>query len=271
MSRRAWLDLAFALLVLVPVGLMLGKLAFPRSQPFAALTELHLTAFACLAKLVFLFMGAVVAFSVASRFEPATPSRQAWRLLAMGLLSFFLGQLTLSPYQMVLLVPSPFPSPAEVFFLLSYPLLIASLFVFIRAYGEAGYPLGSVAGRRTLAAATALVCGAVGYWALGPVASAPAPRLEKFLNLAYPVLDLVILVPAVLLLRLTLPLRGGRLGRVWIALLGGFVFLGVGDVLYAHFSALGQQGLDLFIDVVYVLCYGLIARAVVYQRQLLAD
>jgi hypothetical protein len=86
---------------------------------------------------------------------------------------------------------------------------------------------------------------------------------------AYPVLDLVLLIPTALLTRITVALRGGAAWKIWTGLLGGFVFLCLGDVLFAYLSALGRAGLDPLIHAMYILSYALLARGVLYQRELL--
>ena len=104
-----------------------------------------------------------------------------------------------------------------------------------------------------------------------PVLASEAPFAEQVLNIAYPVLDCLLLIPAVLLLKMALSMRGGTLWKVWMALLLGFVFLAVGDILFAFFTTLGKTGLDPLLDVAFAWSYILIARAVVTQHGILAS
>jgi hypothetical protein len=227
-------------------------------------------ALGAIVKLTFLLLAAVFAWRTARAFEAGNPVRPAWRLLALGMFAFFLAQLSYAPYQIVLNQDPPYPSVADVLFMLAYPLLIAALFVFLRAYEEAGYPVGSAPSRWGLAAAVAAGCALVGYVILTPVIRADTPALEKALNVAYPVLDFVLLVPTVLLIRTTMALRGGAAWKVWAALLAGYVFLCVGDVLFAYLGVADVGGVDPLIHAMYVLSYGLIARGVLYQHELVA-
>jgi hypothetical protein len=106
---------------------------------------------------------------------------------------------------------------------------------------------------------------------LRPVVQATSPGLEKFLNIAYPVLDFVVLIPAVLLLLITLRFRGGEVGRIWLAILVGFVFSCLGDILFAYLAGLAQQHLDPVVDAIYILSYACLARGVMYQYELLTS
>jgi hypothetical protein len=106
---------------------------------------------------------------------------------------------------------------------------------------------------------------------LRPILAADAPTLEKTLNVLYPVLDLVLLVPTVILLRLTLRFGRGPVGRIWMMLLAGFLFLCVGDVLFSYLQALGQTALDPLVDAMYILSYGSLAGGALRQLQVLTD
>jgi hypothetical protein len=260
-------DLTLGLAVVAPIALLLGKLIAPQTALYdTLLSDAVLTAVACLGKLLLLFLCALFAARSTVHFDRGEPVRLAWGLLALGLLSFLLGQIVLARYQILLRAPSPFPSVADVFFSLSYPLLIVALAVFIRAYQEAGYS-SPAAQLWALGAAVAAAGAAIGYRMLEPVASSSASALEKYLTLAYPVFDLILLIPTVLLLRLTWGIRGG-VGRVWTTVLGGFVLLCLGDILFAYFSVLGEKRLDAVIDILYILAYGAIARGVIDEHRL---
>jgi len=251
-------------------ALFAGEVLFPETIAYRAVLTPHvLQVVGALSKLASLLLAAVFAWTSARAFEPGNPVRPAWRLLAAGLLAFFLGQLTFAPYQLVLNQDPPFPSVADVFFMLAYPLFVVALFAFIRGYQEAGYPAGTPASRWGLAAAVAVAGAAAGYFVLRPVIAAPAPRLALILNVAYPVLDLVLLIPTALLTRITIALRGGAAWKIWAGVLGGFVFLCLGDVLFAYLSALGREGLDPLIHAMYILSYAMLARGIFYQRELL--
>jgi hypothetical protein len=192
-------------------------------------------------------------------------------MLAGGSIAFFLAQLSYAPYQLVLNQDPPFPSLADVLFMLAYPLFVAALFAFMRAYEEAGYPVGSARTRWLVAAAVAACCAVVGYFILRPVILGPSSGMAKLLNVAYPVLDFVLLIPTVLLIRMTLAMRGGVAWKMWAALLGGFLFLCVGDILFAYLPTIGRAGVDPLIHAMYILSYALTAYGVLHQHELLTS
>jgi hypothetical protein len=263
--RRAlpWLGLGLG------VAVCLGWAAFPSSGFYTGvLTPHRLLVLASALKLLYLLAGAAFAFRCRDRLEAGNPARPAWFLLSLGLLSTFAGQLCLAPLQLAR-NETPFPSVADIYYLLSYPLLIAALLVLLNAYRESGFPLGPVAERAVILGGVGAIAAIVVVPILRPVAEGGGPLLDRTLTVAYPVLDLVLLLPLALLLRVALRLRGSRAGEVWLLLLGGFVFLCAGDICFAWFQSLGAAHLDPFVHATYILAYGLMAGGAHRQLELL--
>ena len=77
------------------------------------------------------------------------------------------------------------------------------------------------------------------------------------------------LVPVFILLRIAIRFRGGEVWKVWAGLLAGFLLMCVGDILFAYFTAMGREGLDPLIHVMYILSYAALARGALGQYQLL--
>jgi hypothetical protein len=262
-------NLVAVLFGLAVLALLVAKLVAPAAV--AWLSDLTLLRLGAVAKIVFLGLSAVLAHQVASLFDAFNPARAAWRLLGIGLAGFFLGQSYLAFHQLALGVVSPYPSPADVLFMAAYPFQLAAFWRFISAYRASGLPVGSSREHGVLALAAAAVFVAVGFVALGPVLAASAPPLEKALNVAYPAFDFLILIPIVILLRITVRFRGGRIWTVWAALLAGFVAMAAADILYAYFVTLGQSWLESVVDVLFILSYILVAQATLEQHELLSS
>jgi hypothetical protein len=242
------------------VAQQLASLLGRQVLPPLAFESLDMLSKACL-----LGLAAGLSWRCAARLEAGNPMRPVWSLMAVGLLLFLAGELTYLPYQLSLR-PAPYPSAADVLFFAAYPALIAALFAARRAYGLAGYAV------ETGGAWLAAIVGGFGLvtcLALPPVVAAPAPPLEKLLNVAYPLLDIVLMVPAALLIRSTRPMKGGAIHRAWVALLWGLVAMAAGDVVFGYVSTLKQGMLDPLNRALYILGYGLTARGVLHQYRLL--
>jgi hypothetical protein len=64
-----------------------------------------------------------------------------------------------------------------------------------------------------------------------PAARTDAPAAERFVNVSYPLLDLAALAPILVMIRIALAFRPGRVWVVWAALLVGFATIAVGDTI----------------------------------------
>jgi hypothetical protein len=200
---------------------------------------------------------------------PGNPARAAWRSFAGGLLLYAVGQLILSFYQVVL-GESPYPSPGDIFFMAAYPALVWGAIGFIRAYREAGYPVGSPREHAAIGLGLGTLFAALGFFLLRPVLAQPGPLLERIVTAAYPTFDFVLLVPILILVRIAAPFRGGAIFRAWALVLSGIVALCAGDILYAYFAVLGRTELGPLVDAIFVLAYLGLVLGTAEQRQLLS-
>jgi signal transduction histidine kinase len=132
----------------------------------------------------------------ARRWRPAVP--QAWYLMAAGQLSFTAGDAISYFHEWVLGVEMPYPSLADGFYLLCYPLLAAGLLLLVR---------GRAPGRDTasLIDATIITTG-IGMlsWVflIGPYVRLPDLGVaQRLVSVAYPLGDVLLLAVAVRLWR----------------------------------------------------------------------
>lgn len=270
MSQARWMGRALTVLLAVLAAVILARALAPQSPVFREpLSPRVILGIGTFGKFLFLLVAAVVSTRIVGKFEPGTPTRTAWQLLAAGLIAMLLGQTCFVVYQFVLGVEVPFPSLADVFFIVAYPLLVAALVMFLRAYSASGFPIGPASERLWLALGVALFCVAVGYPILEPLVTRPGEPLETLLNVLYPVLDFLLLIPTVLLIRVGLRFRGGAVWKVWVRLLGGFLFLCAADALFAYYSQFDWVELEDLVDATYLLAYGFLCLGVLYQRDLL--
>lgn len=270
--KARWLGTALTALLVLLVAALLGRAVSPGAELYErTLPPRAILALGTFGKLLYLVAATWVSALNVGRFEPGTPTRTAWRLLTAGLGLLMVGQILIAVYQFVLGVEVPFPSLVDVFFLLAYPMMVGALAMFLRAYTASGFPVGPASERIWLSAAVAVVCAAIGFPILRPVVTTPAPFLETLLNVVYPVMDFLLLVPAVLLIRIGLRFRGGKVWKVWATLLAGLVFLCVADTLFAYFFQLDREDLVDVVDATYLMAYGLLGLGVLYQYELLTE
>jgi hypothetical protein len=268
MMDKDRMDWALGGLAAAGAGCFALRLALGAIDPQIGAVDPALLKAAALVKLFLLGVGCVFAWKAAHGFEAGQPMRPAWGLLGTGLLMTVLGQAGYAPYQL-LGREAPFPSYSDVLFIASYPCFMAALLAFLRAYRIAGLPMGSGLARGLTAVAVVAFGVVITSFVLVPLWALPAAPLARALNVAYPALDLLLLAPTVVLVRVMIGMRGGSLWRVWVAILGGFVFMSAGDILYAYFSMKSMKGLDPLIHASFLLSYGLLALGARRQLRIL--
>jgi hypothetical protein len=217
-----------------------------------------------------LLLGATVWSSLrnATALGRGTPIGRAWLFFGVGIGAYLVAELGEAFYQFVLGVLNPFPSVLDVFYVAGYPLLIASLVGFQRAYAKAGYPMGSPQGSAVLGGVLAIAGVAVVWPVLAPVVRQPGPLLERVLAATYPLLDVALLVAVALLLRGTRQFGGGHVWEIWALVLAGLGVMIAGDLRYAYFAAGGSQHVDPISEACFLVAYLLLARGALKQREL---
>ena len=211
-----------------------------------------------------IFQGAVALAAAASCLLLAHAStgklRLAWALIgASPLITFCVGAGSLAFYQVTTGRAVPFPSPADVFYLVGEAVLIAGLLSFPSS------PVG--ASNRSRATLDGLVIGVsllyIG-WAFGLgtlYTNSHLSFLAAAVGLAYPVADIVMVTVLLLVLRRAPSTKYIRLSL----LLAGLVAKLIADSSLAVISAeTGMQVNGHLVDVVWILGYGLIGLAAVW-------
>jgi len=199
----------------------------------------------------------------------ASGTRRSWIGLGVGFALFAVGQSVLAFYQVDAEVHVPFPSVGDVFFVTCYLFLVPSLFSFAVTTRASGLPLGTSLAFWSPALVVALAYLAGLYPMLRPVLEAGTGWKETFLNIYYPTVSFMVLAPSLVMLRVSLRFRGGRLRLVWKAIAAGFALSLVSDVLFAYLTSETIHSLLPMIDFLYLAGYLLIARGILLQFQLM--
>jgi hypothetical protein len=245
------------------------KTVRPTGFPFTAMSPRFVDFLGFVGMFTPLLLGSLDAGAVAKRLERENRARPAWLLLAVWLAAFAVGEAVLGGYRYLAFLEPPTPSAGDAFFLLGYGALIVATVWFVRVYATSGLPLGPGGRLWLVALLTAAVLAGLGIPALAPVVHAERPLAESLIAIAYPVLDLIVLVPSAVLLAITRRFRGGGVWRVWALILSGFLVLSVADVLFAYFDLVGLAWVDPLLPATFTVGYTLTALGVATQRSLL--
>jgi diguanylate cyclase (GGDEF)-like protein len=177
-----------------------------------------------------------------------------WVLLAAGQLAFVIGDVIWTAY--AALGEDPFPSTADVAYLLGYPLLALGLGIAIRRRVSGGDQASILDG-------AILATGAVVVWwsfVLAPLVAATDPEPLSFaISIAYPIGDLLLIGMA-----LGLVMTPGARSAAFGLLIGNLLLLLVGDLLFGIQSIEGTYVDGGWLDGVWLLAYIAFAAAAMH-------
>ncbi len=172
--------------------------------------------------------GCALAFLLWAAFEPSEPHKAIWGALAVGLLLWSLGEGIWAFFELVLQQEIPYPSIADIAWVVGYIPLFVGLWLRYRTLRMTP-PAGQLL--VVLAVFVALVVVAV-IFVIWPIVTYPEYEpVEKFLDSLYPVGDLVVALGALLSV---LALSGGTMFRSWALLAAGFLLISGSDILFSY-------------------------------------
>jgi|SRR5579859_5917122 len=187
--------------------------------------------------------------------------RAAWGLLAASAASWCAGEVVWSVYEVGLGIEVPFPSLADIGFLLSIPLAIAGILSF--AHTARGTSTGArLWFDRAIVALALFFLG----WELGlnQIIEAPGDPLAKVIGLAYPVGDILIGTVLLLAIRRATDETQGRL----FLISGGLAANALADSAFAYLNANGSYGaIGSVLDAGWVIGYLMIALAAIWPSE----
>jgi hypothetical protein len=182
--------------------------------------------------------------------------RRGWALMAASAAVWGIGEIVWSVYEVVLGVATPFPSAADIGFLLAVPLAIAGVLFFWTP------PRGTAQNWRLWLDALT-ICLALTFtgWSLGlqQVELSPGNFTERAILLAYPIGDILIATFLILAIRRATRYQHARM----LLLLGGLAANAIADSAFAYTTATGTNP-NLLIDAGWVVGYLMVGLAALW-------
>jgi len=185
--------------------------------------------------------------------------RRGWALMAASAAAWSIGEFIWSAYEVVLNVVVPFPSAADVGFLLAVPLAIAGVLFFWTA------PRGTAQRWRLwLDALTIILALTFTGWSFGlqQVELSSGTVTERAILLAYPVGDILIATVLILGIRRATRIQHGRM----LLLLAGLAANAIADTAFAYMTADGVYP-TLLLDSAWVVGFLVIALAALWPAE----
>lgn len=217
-------------------------------------------------------IASVSLFMAFNSFKGYDFAKISWLMLFIGVFLFFLGETLYAILEVVckLDMNENFPSIADIAWCTGYiPQFIALSMLFI-GYKKSGLPMGNVKMYISLSVVFIILCASIIYYLLIPIIDDPETDiLTKIFSLFYPIADLFLVAPAIVLMYVIYLIGRGRLATPWLFIALGFISFTVADLLYSYLSWLDIYGNGNFIDMAWHAGYLLIGLSAMYQKELL--
>ena len=173
-----------------------------------------------------------------------------WFCFALGVTLWFLGELSWSLYALAFGVEIPYPSIADIFWLSAYAPIYIALLLYINLFKL-------VLSKRSVGAVAliiAVLCALLVLFLIGPILSTSKDLPTLAIDLAYPLLDLILLSAAILGFMIFFK---GTLRRSWLLICLALAFDAVADLLFSYTTLQGTyyngHPLELFYHWGYIL------------------
>lgn len=207
--------------------------------------------------------GGIIGFINARHWGSFTSSTgRAVLFISGGIFAWGIGNLIFGFYNLILGVPIPYPSIADAGFFLLYPLSAIGVLSFFRATG-ASFALKKMSGKFLLLIIPAFFI-FLSYYLLFIVARAgiityDGGLLKLFLDIAYPVGDVVVITFASILYGLSFKYLGGTFRKPVIFIIIGFISTYIADFLFSYTTTVGTYYVGKWVDIFYPTAFLLIA------------
>ncbi len=185
--------------------------------------------------------------------------------LSLGLVTWSGGETIWSYYNLVLNVAIPYPSWADASFIISWPFWILGIFFLSKATG-AQFGLRNKHGKIQLVFIP-IIAFVTSYYLLVIIArqgvvTSGGDIIKVFLDLAYPVLDVVVLTEALLVYGLSLKYLGGKYKWAVVVTLLAFVINYFADFSFSYTTTVGTYYNGnysdlLFVAAMFVMAFGI--------------
>jgi len=156
----------------------------------------------------------------------------AWSSFFLGMFFWFLGELIWAIYVLVLAIEIPYPSLADVSYLVGYIPMFLAFLLYLKTFRAAVTPKALASTGLTVLA----VVLASSYLLLMPIFSLRGDSVTLALDVAYPVMDLALFTLSFLGFLIFFE---GKLGDAWLLISLGLILTAVADLLFSYTTLQG--------------------------------
>jgi hypothetical protein len=233
--------------------------------------EFTLTILSDLFPIICSLIAAIYLAMAVTGFKVFDLTKAAWLLIFFSILIFVVAESTYGYLEVVLgyNMDEEFPTVADTIWVLGYIPMFVGLFLLFIGYKRSGLPMGNPVVLVSISAAVLVVATMVVYFIMVPIINDPETgHSEKVFYLSYPIADILIVIPAILLVYITSLFGSGTIAKPLKYLALGFILFTLADMLYSYLDWQGLYGEGNWIDLGWNLGYLLFGAAGLYQYKM---
>jgi hypothetical protein len=212
-------------------------------------------------------------FTVVRSFKDWDSAKLTWSMILAGTITYLIAESLYFYLEVIKQVEEKalFPSIADIFYCSACFFFLAGLLIMIFAYLKSGLPMENwKIYFLAITVVFVLITGVMYVALLKPIAlDNEIGGLEKFLYFFYPVSDLTIIFPSLIMIYITYLLGKGMFSRPWRALALGFLIMAVADMTYSYLDWQELYKTGNLIDLLWGVSYWLIGLSGVYQKEIM--
>lgn len=206
-------------------------------------------------------------------FHEVDLTKTAWLFILIGMVLNTVAESTYAFLElgMNLNMDENYPSLADFFWCAAYIPLFAGLATMFIGYKNSGFPMGNPMMYVVIGTVFVVVTtGIIGFLLIPILNDLETELFVKVFYLFYPIADLLLLLPAVVLLYITNLFGKGIISKPLRYMTIGFALIAVADLLYSYIDWQGgYSGAGRIIDIAWNTGYLSLALSAAYQKELL--
>jgi hypothetical protein len=196
----------------------------------------------------------------------------AWILIATGIMLNFFAEIVYSALEIVyhIDINEVFPTLADYIWCIAYIPIIAGLLIMFNGYRKSGFPIGNIKiYSLIIPSAVLLLILLIFYLFIPIIQDSETTIIAKIFYLFYPIADMLVILPAIILIYITSLFGTAIISKPWRYLAMGFICFTVSDLIYSYLGWLDVYGNGNLIDLGWNIGYLFIGLSGLYQRQLI--
>jgi hypothetical protein len=206
-----------------------------------------------------------------TRFRTLDFTKITWILILVGLILYNIAE---AIYGIVEIYYSKsgdtYPGIADLFWTIGYIPIFVAMYMMFSGYKKSGLPMGKPSLYLAISSIIFVIAFLIIYFLLIPIIKDNETTvLAKFLYMFYPIADLLIVIPAAILVYITSLFGSAVITKPWRYLTIGFILFTISDLLYAYLDWEGLYGDGNLIDLGWNIGYMLIAMSGLHQYLLI--